>query len=104
MKRMIRMVLPLTLLLAIAQPTFAACINCLETGSCGQGDVGLRCKVTIDGCRDGAACFSAEGYASLASEYRIVSVEITPATDAKIQVAEKKTAQPETARIAEARK
>ena len=102
MKRMVRMILALTLLIIVAQPTFALCINCLETGSCGQGTGSNKCKVTIDGCRDGVAC--PPSISALASEYRIASVEITHGSDAKVQVAEKKTAQPQTARVAEARK
>ncbi|HYC89446.1 MAG TPA: hypothetical protein VEO54_09565 [Thermoanaerobaculia bacterium] len=59
---------------------------------------------TINGCYSGAQCFSADSELSLASEYRIASVEITHGTDAEVQVAEQKTAQPQTARVAEARK
>lgn len=104
MKRMARMILALTLLLAFAQPTFA-CVICLYDGTCGWGG-GNRCKPAEPaGCYDGAPCGGGgAGFASLASEYRIASVEITHGTDANVQVAEKKTAQPQTARVAEARK
>jgi hypothetical protein len=104
MKRMVRMVLALTLLLIAAMPTYAMCINCLYTGDCGYGGDGHRCKFTINGCYSGAECFSADSEVSLASEYRIASVEITHGSDATVRVAEKKTAQPQTATVAEARK
>lgn len=104
MKRIARLVLALTLLLIAATPTYAMCLNCLYTGDCGYGGDSNRCKFTINGCYSGASCFSADSEVSLASEYRIASVEITHGTDAKVQVAEQKTAQPQTARVAEARK
>ena len=103
MKRMVRMILALTLLIIVAQPTFALCVVCLDTGSCGQGLGSNKCKVTIDGCRDSTTPCP-PSVSALASDYRIASVEITHSTDAKVQVAEKKTAQPQTARVAEARK
>lgn len=103
MKRITRVVLALTILLIVAQPTFASCVTCLDTGDCGWGDGLFKCKPTINGCRD-STTFCPQSVASLASEYRIASVEITHGSDAKVQVAEKKTAQPQTARIAEARK
>jgi hypothetical protein len=102
MKKMVRIILALTLLLVVAQPTFAACVVCLDTGICGQGLPTAKCKITRDGCTDGAACTSS--LAALAGDYRIASVEITHGTDATVQVAEKKTAQPQTARVAGARK
>ena len=103
MKRMVRMILALTLLLAVAQPTFAVCINCMSYGDCGYGENSTRCRPTIDGCRDSTtAC--PPSVSTLASEYRIASVEITHGTDAKVQVAEKKSAKPAAARVAEARK
>ncbi|HEX6083913.1 MAG TPA: hypothetical protein VF266_05280 [Thermoanaerobaculia bacterium] len=104
MKRMVRMILALTLLVVVAQPMFAVCISCLSTGDCGQGENSYRCKPTIDGCISGGPCSYVGFASSLASEYRIASVEITHGTDATVQVAEKKTAQPQTARVAEARK
>lgn len=104
MKRMVRMILALTLLLAVAQPTFAVCINCMSYGDCGYGENSNRCRPTIDGCYSGAACAGSVSVSSLASEYRIASVEITHGTDAKVQVAEKKSAKPAAARVAEARK
>ncbi len=103
MKRIARVVLALTLLLVAAQPMFAACVTCLYTGDCGWGDGLFKCKPTIDGCRD-STTFCPQSVASLASEYRIASVEVTHGSDAKVQVAEQKTAQPQTTRVAEARK
>jgi hypothetical protein len=102
MKRIARLFFVLTLLLALAQPTFAICINCLYTGDCGLGDNSNKCKPTIDGCTVGVRCPSQIAAASLASEYRIASVEITHGADTRI--AETKTAKPATVRVAEVRK
>jgi hypothetical protein len=102
MKRTARLIFALILLLALAQPTFAACISCLNDGNCGRGDT-TKCVPTMDGCISSGWCQIAVA-APLGGEYRIASVEITHGTGAKVQVAEKRSAKPEAARVAEARK
>jgi hypothetical protein len=102
MKRIVRMVFVLTLLLALAQPTFAICINCLSTGDCGTGENSNKCRITIDGCTVGAPCPGSVASTALASEYRIASVEITQGADTRI--AETKSVKPAAAHVAEARK
>jgi hypothetical protein len=100
MKRLTRIIFALTLVVFAAQPMFA-CINCLPTGLCGQGGTGVKCKpLTSSDCTDGRPC--AAFTASLASEYRIASVEITQGAETRI--AENKTAKPATSRVAEAHK
>ncbi len=100
MKRMSRIVIVLTLVVFAAQPMFA-CINCLPSGICGRDVTMVKCKPLTDtDCTDGLPC--AGFAASLASEYRIASVEITQGADTRL--AENKTAKPATARVAEARK
>jgi len=89
MKRMARFILVFTLLVVVAQPTFA-CVVCDAQGGCTWGG-GLRCKWTIDGFTCGAPCGGGGLTESLASEFRIASVEITYGAEAKVAVAEKKT-------------
>ncbi|HUR81149.1 MAG TPA: hypothetical protein VM733_10305 [Thermoanaerobaculia bacterium] len=94
MKRYARIVFALTLVVFAAQPMFA-CINCLPSGICGRDTTNVKCKpLTSTDCIDGLPC--AGFTASLGSEYRIASVEITHGTDTR--VAEVKTAKPAVAR------
>lgn len=110
MKRLSRLFLMLTLLVVVAQPTFA-CSICLFNGECGWGG-GNRCKPAEPaGCYDGYPCGGGGGgfTASLAGEYTIASVEVTHGDDATMQVAEQqqKEKQPEAkpvAHVATARK
>lgn len=91
MKRIGRFVLVFTLLFVVAQPTYA-CVICLFNGECGWGG-GNRCKPAEPaGCYDGMPCGGGGGglTASLGSEYRIASVEVTRGGDATVQVAEQK--------------
>ena len=94
MKRMVRFILVFTLLVVVAQPTFA-CVICDGQGDCTWGG-GLRCKPTIDGYICGAPCGGGGGglTESLAGEFSIASVEVTHGTEAKVAVAEKKTDAP----------
>lgn len=104
MKHLVRSILVFTLLLAIAQPTYA-CIICLYDGTCGWGG-GNRCKpLEPGGCYAGQPCGGGGGgfTASLASEYRIASVEVTHGSGAKVLVAANKKQAPARV-VAEARK
>lgn len=100
MKRLSRLVLVFTLLFVVAQPTYA-CVICLFNGECGWGG-GLRCKPAEPaGCHDGMPCGGGGGgfTASLSSEYKIASVEVTHGDDATVQVAEEQK-QPAAAKVA----
>ena len=100
MKRLTRIVFALTLVVFAAQPMLA-CINCLPSGLCGRDNTLVKCKILAGGgCTDGNPC--AGFAASLASEYRVASVEITQGADTRI--AETKSVKPASARVAEARK
>jgi hypothetical protein len=78
--RIIRLLLILTVLLAMAQPTFA-CPTC-GPSDCIPGHPGdLRCQVTMDGCVDGTQSCGFGATVSMASEWTVASVEVSrPAT------------------------
>ena len=88
----------LLLLLVAALPSFGRCISCLNDGNCGRGDT-TKCVPTIDGCISSGWCQIAAA-TPLAGEYRIAAVEITHSAGANVQVAETKTARPQSARVA----
>jgi hypothetical protein len=76
--RIIRLLLVLTVLFAVAQPTFA-CLTCgfLDCQEALPGDP--RCKPTRDGCTDrpGSCPGLAPAPTSIASEWTVASVEVT---------------------------
>ncbi|HEV7240224.1 MAG TPA: hypothetical protein VGQ36_13375 [Thermoanaerobaculia bacterium] len=104
MKRIARSLLVLTVLLVVAQPTFA-CIVCNWDGNCIYGGPGPRCKWTIgsNGCVDGPHCGGGSFTEPLAAEYRIASVEISHESDMKVAAATKQQPTTAPAAVAEAR-
>lgn len=85
-----RKLLLLTVLLLMAQPLMA-CIECQFDGNCAWvPPPNLRCKVTIDGCTDGALCggFAPE---ALASQWTVASVEVTRPAEPAMKVEKAKT-------------
>jgi len=100
MKRIARSLLVLTVLLVVAQPTFA-CVICDWTGNCTWGG-GYRCKVLDGSCGDGAPCGG--GLTEpLAAEYSIASVEISHESDVQIAAVTKQESPQAPAAVAEAR-
>jgi len=101
MKRFTRSLLVLTVLLVVAQPTFA-CVICDWTGNCTWGG-GNRCKVEDGGCGDGPPCGGGGLMEPLAGEYRIASVEISHESDVKVAAATKQQTTTAPATVAEVR-
>jgi len=102
MKRIARSLLVLTVLLAVAQPTFA-CLVCNWDGRCIWGS-GPKCKfLEAGGCEDGAHCGGRSLTEPLAADYRIASVEISHESDVKVAAATKQQPNPAPAAVAEAR-
>ena len=102
MKRMVRSLLVLTVLLVVAQPTFA-CLVCNWDGNCIWGS-GPKCKFLIGGgCTDGAHCGGVAPTDPLAADYRIASVEISHESDVQIATVTKQESPKAPAAVAEAR-
>jgi hypothetical protein len=74
--RIIRLLLVLTVLFAMAQPTFA-CLTCGFTDCTNAQPGDPRCKVTRDGCTDGLGFCPGGLQASMASEWTVASVEVS---------------------------
>ena len=102
MKRMVRSLLVLTVLLVVAQPTFA-CLVCDWDGRCVWG-AGLKCKILIDGgCTDGVVYCGPALTEPLAADYSIASVEISHESDVQVAAVTKQENPQAPAAVAEAR-
>jgi hypothetical protein len=101
MKTVVRFILVLTVLVGIAQPTFA-CVICDFTGNCTWGG-GLRCKILSGGCSDGGPCGG--GLTEpLAADFTIASVQVTHGADTQLAQSTKRETAPAAVAYAHLRK
>jgi hypothetical protein len=105
--KILRILIPLVLILA-ATPMFACTFCDFDCGCKFVQGGGVRCRATIDCCKDVvASCFSdgTEAPADLAAQYKIASVEVlaVDASKAQVQVAERQQTQPSSVETASLR-